>query len=72
MEEWAKLVDKYALELKKFDMVCAFCGQHISDITVNQDCIENNSMFDAYTFFTDEEPDSKFIHKGRHWFGKPS
>lgn len=29
-------------------------------------------MFDAYTFFTEEEPESKFIHKGRHWFGKPS
>jgi hypothetical protein len=57
MEEWAKLVDKYALELKKFDMVCAFCGQHMSDNTVNQDCIENNSMFDAYTFFTEEEPE---------------
>lgn len=26
MEEWARLVDKYACELKKFDMVCAFCG----------------------------------------------
>jgi len=30
MEEWAKLVDKYANELKKYDLVCAFCGQHIS------------------------------------------
>lgn len=35
MEEWAKLVDKYANELKKYDMVCAFCGQHMSDLTVN-------------------------------------
>jgi hypothetical protein len=26
MEEWAKLVDKYGVELKKFDLVCAFCG----------------------------------------------
>jgi palmitoyltransferase len=26
MEEWARLVDKYAAELKKFDLVCAFCG----------------------------------------------
>lgn len=29
-------------------------------------------MFDAYTFFTDEEPEERFIHKGRHWFGRPS
>lgn len=72
MEEWARLVDKYAGELKKFDMVCAFCGQHMSDLTVNVDCDENNTFFDSNTFFTDEEPEHKFIHKGRHWFGKPS
>ena len=72
MEEWARLVDKYANELKKFDLVCAFCGQHMSDLTVNTDCVENNSMFDAYTYFTDEEPAQHIIHKGRHWFGRPS
>ena len=31
MNEWARLVDKYASELKKYDMVCAYCGQHLSD-----------------------------------------
>ena len=72
MEEWAKLVDKYATELKKYDLVCAFCGQHMSDLSVNTDCVENNSMFDSYTYFTDEEPQQHFIHKGRHWFGRPS
>lgn len=72
MEEWARLVDKYASELKKFDMVCAFCGQHMSDLTVNTDCVENNSMFDSYTYYTDEEPPQHIIHKARHWFGRPS
>ena len=72
MEEWARLVDKYAEELKKFDMVCAFCGQHMSDLTINQDCPENNALFDAYTYFTEEEPEDRVIHKGKHWFGKPS
>lgn len=72
MEEWARLVDKYASELKKFDMVCAFCGQHMSDITVNADCVENNALFDCYTYYTDEEPQQHLIHKGRHWFGTPS
>ena len=72
MEEWAKLVDKYAGELQKFDLVCAFCGSHMSDQTVNTDCLENNSMFDSYTYFTIEEPMQHFIHKGRHWFGKPA
>jgi len=26
MNEWARLVDKYASELKRYDLVCAFCG----------------------------------------------
>ena len=42
MNEWARLVDKYGAELKKFDVVCAFCGQHLSDGNVNTDCVENN------------------------------
>lgn len=44
----------------------------MSDLSVNTDCVENNSMFDSYTYFTDEEPQQHFIHKGRHWFGRPS
>ena len=41
MDEWARLVDKYANELKKYDIVCAFCGLHLSDNTVNIECHEN-------------------------------
>ena len=26
MNEWARLVDRYASELKKYELVCAFCG----------------------------------------------
>ncbi len=70
MNEWARLVDKYAAELKRYDLVCAFCGQHMSDNTVNTDCIDNNAYFDGQSYFTDEEP--QFAQKGRHWFGRPS
>lgn len=42
MNEWAKLVDRYGSELKKFDLVCSFCGQHLNDQNVNTDCVENN------------------------------
>ena len=42
MNEWAKLVDRYGSELEKFDLVCAFCGQHLNDDNVNSDCVENN------------------------------
>ena len=43
MNEWARLVDRYAGELKKFEMVCAFCGQHLTDGNVNSDCQENHN-----------------------------
>lgn len=26
MNEWARLVDRYANELKKYELICAFCG----------------------------------------------
>ena len=26
MNEWARLVDRYACELKKYELVCSFCG----------------------------------------------
>jgi len=38
MNEWARLVDRYGGELKKFELVCAFCGQHLSDVNINSDC----------------------------------
>ena len=41
MNEWAQLVDRYAAELKKYELVCAFCGQHLSDMTVNSECSDN-------------------------------
>lgn len=43
MNEWARLVDRYGSELKKFELVCAFCGQHLSDCNLNTDCQENHS-----------------------------
>jgi hypothetical protein len=41
MNEWARLVDRYAAELKKYELVCSFCGQHLSDGNINTECIEN-------------------------------
>ena len=43
MNEWARLVDRYGNELKKFELVCAFCGQHLRDHNINQDCQENTN-----------------------------
>jgi len=41
MNEWARLVDRYASELKKYELVCSFCGLHLSDTNVNSECNEN-------------------------------
>ena len=41
MNEWARLVDRYAAELKKYELVCAFCGVPLSEHTVNQECPAN-------------------------------
>ena len=69
MNEWARLVDKYANELKKYDLVCAYCGQHLSDQTVNTHCADNSNNFDG-CYFTEEEP--SHVQRGRHWFGRPT
>ena len=41
MNEWARLVDRYASELKRYELVCAFWGQYLSEHTVNTDCADN-------------------------------
>ena len=41
MNEWARLVDRYGSELKKFELVCSFCGQNLSEHNLNSDCQEN-------------------------------
>ena len=78
MNEWAQLVDRYAGELKKYEMVCAFCGQYMSDHNINCDCADNSLTKEqmdqetAQVFFTEDEPDAAIFGKRRHWFGKPS
>ena len=44
MNEWARLVDRYAGELKKFELVCSFCGQHLGESNINGECQENQNM----------------------------
>ena len=83
MNEWAQLVDRYAGELKKYEMVCAFCGQYMSDHTVNTECADNihgrgagdsqdSHMHKSTLFFTDEEPEAEAFGNRRHWFGRPT
>jgi len=76
MNEWAQLVDRYAGELKKYEMVCAFCGQHLSDSNINTECADNcQSREEADQdgiYFTEEEPDQNCFGNRKHFFAKPS
>lgn len=88
MNEWARLVDRYASELKKYELVCSFCGQHLSDGNVNTECPENTQKIPGVTsnrsqplsdvsgqhmvFFTDEDPPLDQVGSRRHHFGRPS
>jgi len=70
MNEWARLVDRYAAELKKYELICGFCGQVLSDLNINSECADNcgaprasasENASQAETanaaYFTEEEPD---------------
>ena len=60
MNEWARLVDRYSAELKKYEMICAFCGQHLADSNINADCMDNiraRDPMDGGVYLTEEEPD---------------
>ena len=80
MNEWARLVDRYANELRRYELVCAFCGQYLSNETVNTCCADNihpkpnESHEDGGqrgVYFTEDEPDPDVFGKRKHWFGRP-
>ena len=70
IEEKAKLNDKYDKDLKKFMIVCAFCGKYIDKKTVNSEC-QANEQFYLNFYFTKEAPPMNLINTKRHYFGEP-
>ena len=70
IEEWVKLSDRYVQELKKYEVVCSFCGQYLDGKIVNLDC-EANENFYLNFYFTKNEPRESFINSKRHFFGEP-
>jgi hypothetical protein len=41
IEKWAKLSDKYVTELRKYNLICKFCGCALDESTVNSSCEKN-------------------------------
>ena len=70
IEEKAKLSDKYDKDLKKFIVVCSFCGKYIDKKTINTEC-QANEQFYLNFYFTKEAPPMNLINTKRHYFGEP-
>ena len=69
--EWSKLSNKYENELKKYNLVCPFCGIYLDGIKVNEDCPLNNTNEYIHSGLTIEIPPSEFYGNKRHFFGEP-
>lgn len=41
LTQWIQLVDSFAGELKKYQLVCTFCGVHLDENAVNLECPKN-------------------------------
>ena len=44
IEKWAKLSEKYVSELRKYNLVCKFCGCALDENTVNTSCEKNYNI----------------------------
>ena len=70
--EWSKLSDKYANELKKYNLVCAYCGCYLDNIKINEKSSSNSSNTFTNKKYTIEVPEDTVNGTGRHWFGAPT
>ena len=70
IEEKAKLSDKYDKDLKKYMIVCSFCGKYIDKKTINSEC-QANEQFYLNFYFTKEAPPMNMLNTKRHFFGEP-
>ena len=71
------LLDEYAVELKKFQLIWTFCGVHLDHIAVNLDWPKNPLIAEAEDFkppthfYSSIVPPKEFFATGRHFFVKP-
>ena len=70
IEEKAKMSDKLDKYLKKFMVVCSFCGKYIDIKSINSEC-QANEQFYLNFYFTKEPPPNNLINSKRHFFGEP-
>ena len=73
INEWAKLTDKFANELKKYQLVCYYCSSVMEEGSVNNLCsINDKAPGPDFVGFTENPPPEKYHGNARHYFSKPS
>ena len=64
IEKWAKLSEKYVSELRKYNLICKFCGCALDENTVNTSCEKNTEVQEL----TDNKTQDGIIGSKRHYF----
>ena len=70
ISEWVAKCDSYEEQLKKYKVVCAFCGKYLEKNIINNDC-EQNINFYLNFYLTKNSPPEEFLNSKRHFFGEP-
>ena len=76
IEKWAKLSEKYASELKKYNLTCIFCGCALDENTVNNSCEKNNNteneeLNQIYNSMKNNKSFEAIIGTKMHYFVSP-
>ena len=70
-----RLSDKYASELKKYNLICYFCECYDDESTVNLLCPKNSSEYnntkEGKNKLNYKKVDPDFVNTRRHYFVKP-
>jgi hypothetical protein len=66
IEKWAKLSEKYVSELRKYNLICKFCGCALDENTVNTSC-EKNDNIEGQELINSKIPEG-IIGSKRHYF----
>lgn len=69
--EWAKLSDKYAMELKKYHLICHFCGCYLEENTVNSICSKNCQDENKGSYSVSLNIPADLMNTKRHFFASP-
>lgn len=72
INEWSKLTDRFASELRKYQTICYYCGCVMDTNNINRLCTANDSSHVSSGYgFTVDKPEKGWHGTQRHFFAKP-